>query len=41
MYTVARYGRRYWAVLAPAGEMVCVTLYQKGAEEVVRRLSPK
>ena len=41
MFTVARYGRRYWAVLAPTGELVCVTLYRKGAEEVARRLSPQ
>ena len=40
MFTVAKYGRRYWAVLAPTGELVCVTLYRKGAEEVARRLSP-
>lgn len=39
MFTVAKYGRRYWAVLAPTGELVCVTLYRKGAEEVVRRLA--
>ena len=41
MFTVAKYGRRHWAVLAPTGELVCVTLYRKGAEEVARRLSPK
>ena len=39
MYRVIKYGRRYWAVLAPTGELVCVTLYRKGAEEVARRLS--
>lgn len=39
MYRIAKYGSRYWAVLAPAGELVCVTLYRKGAEEVCRRLS--
>ena len=41
MFTVARYGARYWAVLAPTGELVCVTLYRKGAAEVARRLSPQ
>ena len=41
MFTVVKYGSRYWAVLAPAGELVCVTLYRKGAQEVVKRLSPQ
>jgi hypothetical protein len=40
MYTVQKYGARYFAVYDPAGELVCVTLYKKGAVEVVRRLSP-
>jgi hypothetical protein len=39
MYTVKKYGIRYYAVYDPAGELVCVTLYKKGAVEVVRRLS--
>ena len=38
-YTVARYGKsRYWAVVDAAGALVCVTVYRRGAEEVVRRL---
>jgi hypothetical protein len=38
-YTVQRYGERYWAVLDAAGALVCVTLYKRGAQEVVRRLA--
>jgi hypothetical protein len=30
---------RYWAVYDDDGELVCVTVYKKGAKEVVRRLS--
>jgi hypothetical protein len=38
-YIVAKYGKsRYWAVVDAAGELVCVTVYKRGAEEVVRRL---
>lgn len=37
--TVARYGRRNWAVYDHAGALVCVTLYKRGAVEVVRRLT--
>lgn len=36
-YHVERYGRRYFCVREGA-ELVCVTLYRKGAEEVRRRL---
>lgn len=35
---IERYGRRNWAVWE-AGVLVCVCLYRKGAEEVVRRLT--
>lgn len=35
---IEHYGRRFWAVYDEAGELVCVTVYRKGAEEVVRRL---
>ena len=35
--TIKRY-ERYWAVYDTAGVLVCVCLYRKGAEEVVRRL---
>lgn len=38
-YGVRRYGLRYWAVYEVAGDLVCVTLYRKGAAEVVRRLT--
>jgi hypothetical protein len=41
MYTIQKYGLRYYAVYDPAGELVCVTLYKKGAVEVVRRLTEK
>ncbi len=30
---------RFWAVHDRHGQLVCVTVYQKGAKEVVRRLS--
>ncbi|MCA1789486.1 MAG: hypothetical protein LC667_06410 [Thioalkalivibrio sp.] len=30
---------RNWMVIDPAGALVCITLYKKGAQEVVRRLS--
>ena len=29
---------RYWAVYASDGALVCITVYRKGAVEVVRRL---
>ena len=31
---------RFWAVHDLRGQLVCVTVYKKGAAEVVRRLSP-
>lgn len=37
---LARWKGRSWAVFSPEGDLVCVTLYKKGAEEVVRRLGP-
>lgn len=34
-----KYGAsRYWAVVDAAGELVCVTVYKRGAKEVMRRL---
>ena len=30
---------RWWEVLDPAGELVCLTVYRGGAREVVRRLA--
>lgn len=38
--TVERYGR-YYAVRDERGELVCVTLYKRGALEVVRRLEKR
>lgn len=36
---IERYGRRFWAVYDEAGDLVCVTVYQKGTREVVARLT--
>ena len=30
---------RDWMVIDPTGALVCITVYKKGAEEVVRRLN--
>ena len=30
---------RWWEVRDPDGELVCVTVYKRGADEVVRRLA--
>ncbi len=38
--SLQRYGR-YWAVYDADGALVCVTLYKRGALEVVRRLSAR
>ncbi len=39
-YTVQKYGNsRFWAVVDAADELVCVTVYKRGALEVVRRLA--
>jgi len=35
--TVKRY-KRFWAVYDAVGELVCVCLYKRGANEVKRRL---
>ena len=35
--TIRRYGR-YWAVYDQANVLVCLTVYRKGAAEVIRRL---
>jgi hypothetical protein len=37
-YSIGKYGRN-WYVPDPAGELVCLTVYKRGAEEVVRRLA--
>jgi hypothetical protein len=39
-YTVKkRSGYCDWMVIDPQGELVCLTVYKRGAEEVVRRLA--
>ena len=37
---ITKHGR-YWAVLDSDGTLVCITLYKKGAQEVVKRLTKK
>ena len=37
-YAIEKYGRN-WMVIDPAGQLVCITVYKKGALEVVRRLA--
>jgi len=36
-YEIRRRGR-FWEVLDASGELVCMTVYKRGAKEVVRRL---
>lgn len=36
---IEKYGSRNWAVYDNSGCLVCVTVYKKGAKEVIRRLS--
>ena len=38
--TIKKYGSRFWAVW-DGDTLVCVALYKKGAQEVVRRLESK
>ena len=38
-FRINRFGRRFWEVRDPQGELVCICVYKKGALEVVRRLS--
>lgn len=39
-YTIQKYGKsRFWAVIDAAEELVCITVYKRGALEVVRRLA--
>ena len=36
---IERYGNtRYWAVREKNGSLICLCVYRKGAQEVVRRL---
>lgn len=37
-YTIRRRGK-FWEVTDEAGELVCLTVYKRGAIEVVRRLA--
>jgi hypothetical protein len=37
-YSISRY-KRFWQVTDAAGRLVCLTVYRRGAKEVVRRLS--
>lgn len=37
-YTIRKHGRN-WKVIDPAGALVCITVYKRGALEVVRRLA--
>lgn len=37
-YKIRRRGK-FWEVLDSVGELVCITVYKRGAVEVVRRLS--
>lgn len=32
---------RYWAVSEGSGKLICLTVYKKGAQEIVRRLNGK
>jgi hypothetical protein len=39
-YTIRHRERsRFWELLDPAGELVCLTVYRRGAREVLRRLT--
>lgn len=39
-YTIAKQTKgRWWEVRDAAGELVCLTVYRRGAREVMRRLS--
>jgi hypothetical protein len=39
-YTIVKRAMpRWWEVRDPAGDIVCLTVYRRGAHEVVRRLS--
>jgi hypothetical protein len=37
-YTIERHGR-FWKVVDAVGDLVCLTVYKRGAREVVRRLT--
>ena len=38
-FTLTKHGHsRFWAVVGPDGQLVCVCVYKRGAQEVIRRL---
>ncbi|HEX8394892.1 MAG TPA: hypothetical protein VF665_21280 [Longimicrobium sp.] len=37
-YTIQKRDRD-WLLYDPAGELVCITVYKRGAKEVIRRLT--
>ena len=42
MRRIARYqNTRYWAVIETDGTLVCLCVYRKGAQEVVKRLQAR
>ena len=42
MRRIARYqNTRYWAVIETDGTLVCLCVYRKGAQEVLRRLQAR
>lgn len=38
---IKKYGQRFWGVYDELGILICVCVYKKGAQEVVRRLEAK
>ena len=43
MYTFKKYSDRSWAVYDPTGQLVCVTVYKKGAQtaaDLLNELTP-
>lgn len=38
VYTIQR-RNRHWEVRDPTGDLVCLTVYKRGANEVVRRMA--
>ena len=38
-YSMKKHGYRHWKVVDGNGDLVCITLYKKGAAEVIRRLT--
>jgi len=38
IFTIHKH-KRFWQVTDPDGQLVCLTVYRRGAKEVVRRLT--